>query len=1252
MTSLREEIVERCNGGEFRERLRQYCLSWKRFRTPYSLANVIRQAVEDDRADDLYNTLLDEEFRKLRTSLFGLNELRSDLYVGRDYFSRCRPDLVRYLQIMFAEPASATDERDFLRYHQRNCEEFAEFLQLDVMPHERHDIGIHRTLRRLFPVTHGSITIKLAGYELGEWDCACGTLTGISRRYEYDCPCGALKGNGRLESSPPTCTECQTIPDYLTCSECGTRVTLANIRRLRLGGAPLSVYRVPLYLNLEIERLGRNSESARCLLINLPLPLGLREIGGSIEFGLPDLLWLSEFSQQGDPFYVSSNLFGLKESVRYDSQTKLAEALAAAFRRTLWGRSRGRRRQFGKTILAALAQEGRTDALPVDEYTRGFEHRLGQHLCLPERGPQDLLKYLDVSADCLVATSPHLQGSAVLVNRRLADPAALCAPYLVRLRAQLGQEDILTQKPPGVAAYRASELDQGGIVPPGSLIQPGQVLVGIATPAAPEVDITAEQRLLRVIFGDDPPTHKDKSLVMIGEVPGRVIAEHVGINTLQAGDLPKAAGRVVESDDDLREWEAARITMTLVVDQPLEAGDALFSDQGPPAVVCGIAGAATVKKLAGTEVEPDVLVAPDHPWAPHADGPSAHILRLRVKKSDLVGREATARATGPYTLVDQLPVTAGSAGHPHAQLLHPEHYYWLIRHGARHLALELYGARCDCVDWREPLYRSLLMTGSGPSEPPGSQARTWTSLGDSPSEAMRRLEFVLRSARLRSWIDEGRISLTLMTDAEVLSASHGAVTTEENHWFTSGHPASLGGLHCERIFGPIEDWKCACGQLLGQKHEGTVCGDCGVEVASRMVRRHRMGHIELPVPIVHGWYLRGPIGNRVAKLLHVKKTDLVRIAMCDLHVVAESRSSWPRRGQVLDWGEYSTLRRGPDNETVMVTGGEAFEVLIEQAIESRQAPPHLKHIVMRRLPVLPPGWRPDVLVEGGPFLTTDLTELYRAIVRQANTLRRLMDMGAVEDMILYGRGLLQQAIERLLDNARHPRPRRGEQGRVLRSLTDKITLTSDPQAPLRADFLRRPAEYSARTRVVTGDTPGPDTVLLPAQLAYGLFKPVIIHALVEEGIVSNVKAARSKVEARAVETLPILKKICSQMLVLLSFASSPWPLVAVKVRLTRYRALRVHPDLLDRVGWVNLGADVQVFGIMTPPAANEAAALLTPDRLLGAIPAAECGPFESLFDLAQGQAVDEFSGAALSGRSFYLAPEDGLLLCDPQWVQY
>jgi DNA-directed RNA polymerase beta' subunit len=404
-----------------------------------------------------------------------------------------------------------------------------------------------------------------------------------------------------------------------------------------------------------------------------------------------------------------------------------------------------------------------------------------------------------------------------------------------------------------------------------------------------------------------------------------------------------------------------------------------------------------------------------------------------------------------------------------------------------------------------------------------------------------------------------------------------------------------------------------------------------------------MGHIELPSPVVHPWYLRGPAGNRLAEVLGMGEEELRAIAARLRCVSVES-------GRTLDVG-------GFDSPPGTCSGAEAFEVLQRRVRDTAQAGSlklDLSGVVMRRLPVLPPDLRPAVLSQSGQVVSSDLNNLYGLVLDKAARVRQAKALGGSGAFLDLAQHNLQSAVDRVLDNGRSARPGVSADGRKLSALPDSLIKRAAAPvtgAALRDGLLTRPVDFSATTRTVVGETPEPGTVLIPTTLAWTLFKPMAIHALVTSGTSPNVASARNLVDTQHERAVSHIRRACEAALVLVAFPDAPWPLLAVRVSLSTDRALRVHPALLERIGWSNLGATVRIFGILTQEAHQEAAARLTLERLS----ADPVPPYDgssssgSFFDLAHADVLDEIADAALTGRSFPLAEQDGLLLCDPVW---
>ncbi|MBY8846216.1 hypothetical protein [Streptomyces sp. SP2-10] len=1257
MPSIRDDVNALLSSGRARAGLSALVRNWRECPTPYTIENAIRLAVEKGRGDDLHDTILDEEFRNLRRHMFGVDALRADLHLARTYNLTRRPDLLRYVQVLLVEQRPFGTPESVLA-QQQHCHELAEFLQIDRLPHERLDIGLHGVLMRFFPDTSGT-ALRLAGYELGDWRCSCGRLTGLARRYDHACPCTAVSGHGRITEAIPRCPDptCAGPVDYAVCPACRTRVTLANLWRVRRGGAGPDDFLIPFTLDLVTEDQG-TVERARHLLMHLPLPVGLRERHGEIAFDAPTVFWTSAKSEPWPRRSNGDRFLGLKDTLRYDGRTQLRPILEALLRRTLLGYRKGYARftdELLQDVLAGPPGQTRpvrrrpltgTEYRSSTSYTHGFWDRL-QRVTVRDLELGDLVSRGAVSAQCTVVASPRLRGTAALVNERLADPHALTVPTLVQLDTTLPDDAFLTPGPPTVGGTDASTLDKCGLIAPGRPVRPGQLLVGAASPVAGETTRrTPEERLLYFLFGDR--ALRDRSLAMSGRLPGHVLEQRI-TGALATDAIPAAPGRKLRGGGS-----GTHITVTVAVDQPVQHGDRLDDGSGASVVVCGLAGGPSLRRLAGSAEEPDLIVAPDHPWAPPA-GEAGRTVRVRLAAHGLAGSDTGARSAGGYSLVLHRPLWRRSGDG--AQLIEPEEFRRLIECGARHLALEIYGSRGDCPGWRKNLRTSLESRGEAAVPP----ARRPAGLYDAPPHAIRRFDLTLRAARIEPRLQADRIGLRLMTDADVVRLSHGVVVSDVFFDARTGRPWP-GGLFCERIFGPdgpdgLED--CVCGKPLVSWGADDACDACGRPLAMLRARGHRFGHIELPVPVVHSWCLSGTAGALLARSLQLTGRELRQLADCELVLITDPGPTALRTGQLLnaeDW--MSTVDRA---RTTAVTGGQAVGILLRRAGTSVPAGLSPDTVLMQRLPVLPPDLRPHVVrADGGPTFRSDLNTSYSAVLSSAASLRRLDDMGAPPQVLMGARRLLQRKVGTLLDNGGQPEPTKEGNGRKLIGLADSLKARPDSTGSLRDDYLRRPVDYSARARLVIARLPDPaeddsgpatDTVLLGRDLVLRLVEPLLVHALTSSGVVAHPWGARPLIENRAEDATRLLDSVCEHAWVLVAFPHGPRRLVALRLRAAGIPALQVQPGLLDLVGWKNLGEPVRIFSVLTEEAVREATDLLTVDA--PPRPAApgppHHAPGDTLFDLPCDALAAGLADAALSTGSLPLSQDDGLLLCDPQW---
>ena len=300
---------------------------------------------------------------------------------------------------------------------------------------------------------------------------------------------------------------------------------------------------------------------------------------------------------------------------------------------------------------------------------------------------------------------------------------------------------------------------------------------------------------------------------------------------------------------ELNSGEKVRISVSLAAEQPLGVGDVLHTEDGADAIVCHILGGRSLTQMVGCSAEPDLLVAPDHPWARLLSADSGlGYLRVGVRSDKLLGQVAISRSTGPYTIVRNAPLRAGS---DQAQMLYAEDLDWLLACSAIDLAFELYGSHCDCSQWRVLMHEKLYAGEFCLADlvPPVSSYPQ--NLADSLSGTVSHLVFLLRGLGIETAIvqePQPSLHFRLMTEADRLALSGGEVSRSESRDRQDGLDIP-GGLFCQRIFGPEKDWQCRCGKYRGSRYEGVICDQCGVEI-TRSTIHARYAWVTSPHPCV------------------------------------------------------------------------------------------------------------------------------------------------------------------------------------------------------------------------------------------------------------------------------------------------------------------------------------------------------------------------------------------------------------------
>ncbi len=446
------------------------------------------------------------------------------------------------------------------------------------------------------------------------------------------------------------------------------------------------------------------------------------------------------------------------------------------------------------------------------------------------------------------------------------------------------------------------------------------------------------------------------------------------------------------------------------------------------------------------------------------------------------------------------------------------------------------------------------------------------------------------------------VSIRIASSDEILHWSHGEVTKPETINYRSFRPEK-DGLFCEKIFGPVRDWECACGKYKRIRYKGIVCDRCGVEVTQKSVRRERMGHIMLAVPVIHVWFLRSQ-PSKIAAVLGMPTKDVERIVYYESYSVVQPGNTGLQKKDLLTEEEYLKImdslppeEHKLDDEDprkfIALIGGEAVKELLrrtdpeEEAAKLREqlkvetsqqkklealkrlrvieafrerdnkVPNRPEWMVLDVIPVIPPELRPLVPLEGGRFATSDLNDLYRRVIIRNNRLKRLIDIKAPEVILRNEKRMLQEAVDALFDNSRRSTARSDSQ-RTLKSLSDML---KGKTGRFRQNLLGKRVDYSGRSVIVVGPSLRIHECGLPKDMAVELFKPFIIRKLIERGYVKTVKSAKKLVERKTNEVWDILEHVIQGHPVLLNRAPTLHRLgiQAFQPKLVEGKAIRLHP---------------------------------------------------------------------------------------------
>ncbi|MEJ6603109.1 MAG: DNA-directed RNA polymerase subunit beta' [Opitutaceae bacterium] len=433
------------------------------------------------------------------------------------------------------------------------------------------------------------------------------------------------------------------------------------------------------------------------------------------------------------------------------------------------------------------------------------------------------------------------------------------------------------------------------------------------------------------------------------------------------------------------------------------------------------------------------------------------------------------------------------------------------------------------------------------------------------------------------------VSITVANPETIRNWSKGEVKNPETINYRTFKPEP-GGLFCQKIFGPVRDYECACGKYKRIKYKDVVCDRCGVEVTISRVRRERMGHIELAVPVTHIWFLKS-MPSRLGLLLDMTARSLERVIYYENFMVVDPGKTPLELKQLLTDIEYrQALDEYGDDSFVAKMGAEAVRdclslmdmeaTVVElqeqmRATRSKQIKKKLSKrlkviqgfigsesrpewMVLEVLPVIPPDLRPLVPLEGGRFATSDLNDLYRRVINRNNRLKNLMQLKTPDVIIHNEKRMLQESVDALFDNGRHGRPVTGAGNRALKSLSDML---KGKQGRFRQNLLGKRVDYSGRSVIVIGPELKLNQCGLPKKMALVLFEPFIIRRLKELGFVHTVRGARKMIEKKSPEVWDILEEVTKGHPILLNRAPTLHRLSiqAFEPVLIEGEAIRVHP---------------------------------------------------------------------------------------------
>ena len=431
------------------------------------------------------------------------------------------------------------------------------------------------------------------------------------------------------------------------------------------------------------------------------------------------------------------------------------------------------------------------------------------------------------------------------------------------------------------------------------------------------------------------------------------------------------------------------------------------------------------------------------------------------------------------------------------------------------------------------------------------------------------------------------IKVSIASPEKIRSWSYGEVKKPETINYRTLKP-ERDGLFCEKIFGPTKDFECSCGKYKRLRYKNVICDRCGVEVTRSKVRRERMGHIELAAPCSHIWFFKG-VPSKMGLVLDMSPRDLEEVLYFVSYVVIDPGNVPLMAKQTLSDKEYRAYYEKYGNTFKVGMGAEAIQELLKRVdlekeiaevrkeLENATSQKRIRLVkrldalvafqesgnkpewmVLTVLPVIPPELRPMIQLDGGRFATSDLNDLYRRIINRNNRLKKLLELGAPTIIVQNEKRMLQEAVDSLFDNGRRGRSITAASNRPLKSLSSML---KGKQGRFRQNLLGKRVDYSGRSVIVVGPNLKMYQCGLPKEMAIELFKPHVIHGLVERGLAHNIKGAKKLIESRDECVWDIVEDVITEYPVMLNRAPTLHRLgiQAFEPKLVGGKAIRLHP---------------------------------------------------------------------------------------------